>query len=327
VREGWNYQPSSGPLQWPSLYPTCKGSSQSPIDIVDSQTTSSDPGPIKLGGYDISMQGKLANTDHTITFSYNFGSTPFIYGGRLPAGDRYLFSQFHFHWGSVSTRGSEHTLSGKTYPAEIHFVHYNSKYGNTTAAVSKSDGLAVLGFFFEVSSVDNGNFAQLFTVLNQIAQTPARAISVPVPASLRLDMMLPSTGLPDSYYYYPGSLTTPSCDESVLWTVFPTTIPISEKQLNQLRTMYSAEGDLISDNVRPVQPLNSRIVYKRTPASTAVSSETVGVALVSGSVFGTAVGAILMAIALQLVNLFVQTRASARTAEDDIFNWGLAPKF
>jgi hypothetical protein len=25
------------------------------------------------------------------------------------------------------------------------------KYGNTTAAVSKSDGLAVLGFFFEVS--------------------------------------------------------------------------------------------------------------------------------------------------------------------------------
>jgi len=30
------------------------------------------------------------------------------------------------------------------------------KYGNTTAAVSKSDGLAVLGFFFEVSEKSNG---------------------------------------------------------------------------------------------------------------------------------------------------------------------------
>jgi hypothetical protein len=37
----------------------------------------------------MSIQGKFANTDHTITFSYDFGSTPFIFGGRLPTGERY----------------------------------------------------------------------------------------------------------------------------------------------------------------------------------------------------------------------------------------------
>ena len=36
------------------------------------------------------------------------------------------------------------------YPAEIHFVHYNQKYGSLTSAASKSDGLAVLGFFYQV---------------------------------------------------------------------------------------------------------------------------------------------------------------------------------
>ncbi len=50
----------------------------------------------------------------------------------------------------MSTKGSEHTIDGKEYPAEIHFVHFNKKYGDISTAVTKSDGLAVLGFFYEV---------------------------------------------------------------------------------------------------------------------------------------------------------------------------------
>ena len=50
-------------------------------------------GPIMLGGYDGAMQGTITNNEHTITFSYDSGLQPYIYGGRLPAGDRYTESQ------------------------------------------------------------------------------------------------------------------------------------------------------------------------------------------------------------------------------------------
>ena len=33
----------------------------------------------------------------------------------------------HAHWGDKAGKGSEHTLGGKTFDAEIHIVHYNSK--------------------------------------------------------------------------------------------------------------------------------------------------------------------------------------------------------
>ncbi len=31
----------------------------------------------------------------------------------------YEVFQFHTHWGSDDTKGSEHTLDGKSYPAEV----------------------------------------------------------------------------------------------------------------------------------------------------------------------------------------------------------------
>ena len=40
-----------------------------------------------------------------------------ISGGRLP--DTYKLVQFHWHWGSQNSRGSEHTINGKAYPLEV----------------------------------------------------------------------------------------------------------------------------------------------------------------------------------------------------------------
>ena len=45
-----------------------------------------------------------------------------------------------------------------------------------------------------------------------------------------LESILPSNK--DDFYRYPGSLTTPGCFESVVWTVFSTPIQISDKQVN-----------------------------------------------------------------------------------------------
>jgi|688.fasta_scaffold570930_1 hypothetical protein len=38
-------------------------------------------------------------------------------------------------------------------PAELHMVHYNTKYGTYAAATEQSDGLAVLGIFLEVMKI------------------------------------------------------------------------------------------------------------------------------------------------------------------------------
>jgi carbonic anhydrase len=65
-----------------------------------------------------------------------------------------VFKQLHFHWGSVDSIGSEHTVNGKSYAGEMHLVHYNSKYGDFDSALKHSDGLAVLGVFFQVNSIN-----------------------------------------------------------------------------------------------------------------------------------------------------------------------------
>lgn len=286
-RATWGYQPSNGPLTWPTTYPSCDGTSQSPINIVTNSAVITDPGPIKLGGYDGAMQGTITNNEHTITFSYASGLQPYIYGGRLPAGDRFEFLQLHWHWGSVSTQGSEHTVDGKEYPAEVHLVHWNTKYADVSEAVTKTDGLAVLGFFYEVSSADNGKLDDMLSVVhlvrrmqrsvnlrNKVAKgSKAGVQSVTVPASIRLDQLLPSTGLPDEYCYYQGGLTTPTCDEVVLWTVFPTTVPISERQLNIFRTLTDSSDVTLSDNYRPPQPLNDRTLYKRSVTTSATDNK------------------------------------------------------
>ena len=40
------------------------------------------------------------------------------------------------------------------FSAELHLVHYNTKYGSLGEAVDKPDGLAVLGIFLKVQQAD-----------------------------------------------------------------------------------------------------------------------------------------------------------------------------
>ena len=37
-----------------------------------------------------------------------------------------------------------------SFPGEVHLVHWNTKYGTVAKALSKKDGLAVMGFFIEI---------------------------------------------------------------------------------------------------------------------------------------------------------------------------------
>ena len=49
-----------------------------------------------------------------------------VSGGSLPDPGVYTIEQFHFHWGSENTRGSEHEVNGKHFPMEV-IISINKK--------------------------------------------------------------------------------------------------------------------------------------------------------------------------------------------------------
>jgi len=290
----WDYGNTKGPSMWSTLFPSyCGGSSQSPIDIVPGDAVTSDPGTITFNNYDHEFTAKIVNNGHSVVIAPVADNTvwPTIEGGRLPAGESFEFLSLHWHWGSVNTQGSEHTLDGNHFPIELHVIHWNTKYNNFTEALGYSDGLAVLGFFYEISTADNTQLDPITEKLEEVKEFAARrrssftsrflnvrealldyyvggisqdgtsspsGVTLTDPATL--DMFLPVEALRAQYYYYPGSLTTPTCNEVVLWTVFRQYLTISEAQLDLFRELMDGHTDNIEDNYRPPQPLNGRTV-------------------------------------------------------------------
>jgi carbonic anhydrase len=55
------------------------------------------------------------------------------------------------------------------------------------------------------------------------------------------------------YYMYMGSVSAPPCTEGVTWYVLKTPVDMSAAQIN-------AFAELFPHDVRPLQPLNGRVV-------------------------------------------------------------------
>jgi len=214
-----------------------------------------DAGEIQLDSFDRLLPGKVSNNGHTLKFALGGNSTvqPFISGGRLQE-ERFDFVQLHWHWGSSSDKGSEHTVEGRRFPMEVHLVHKNTKYDTLEAALSEKDGLAVLGSFYEVSQEDNPYLENIIDICSRITK-----VGESVEANITLTDFLHAETR--DYFYYQGSLTTPPCSEAVLWTNFLMTNTISERQLEKFRSLLDSEEAPIVDNFRPTQPLNSRQLF------------------------------------------------------------------
>lgn len=99
----------------------------------------------------------IENSKHSVHGNGLWGrvtDTPSITNG--PLENRYFFSQFHFHWGKDSSRGSEHTIDGKRYPLELHIVHDRETEPDDDLELDDSPtDLVVVSFMFEVSPTLN----------------------------------------------------------------------------------------------------------------------------------------------------------------------------
>ena len=134
--------------------------------------------------------------------------------------------QYHFH------APSEHTVNGEHAPLEVHFVH-------KTAAAN----LAVIGVLVEEGEHD----PILDPILAALPSGPGDKRHV---EGLDLDMT-ELRPLPERYYRYEGSLTTPPCSEGVKWIVMAERRQISSEQMATLTSH-------LHNNNRPVQPLYDR---------------------------------------------------------------------
>ncbi|KAA0192997.1 carbonic anhydrase alpha, 10-like [Hyalella azteca] len=253
----WSYSTKNN---WPLEFPLhCAGYRQSPINIPKKETSWKWLGtflPLKFSGYDTVPTSMTAvNNFHTLSVTAAYLRKPRIFSGGLSS--PYELLNFHFHWGSDETKGSEHTINTVQYPLELHLVH--KLVGQTVDdALETSQGLAVLGIFFELSRTDNPALSRLLNITSQLTKENNYTANVPNPYAL-------SSLLPDdlsSYYRYEGSLTTPVCNEVVVWTVFKQPLPVSKAQLDALRDLTDDKGQPIQDNYRNPLPLNGRKVYR-----------------------------------------------------------------
>lgn len=277
--EGWDYILGSGigPYSWKDNYESCGGQRQSPIN-VDTASVLYDPAltRLRLEGYDEVPTGvtfETINNGHSATVNL-VGSQMTMSGGNLPG--VYDLVQFHFHWGTEDTQGSEHTINGNKYPAEVHLVHVSDKYTAVTDALKNADGLAVLGFMIEVGAVENEAFEELTDKLMDIKYKDETVELTP----FAIRDILP--GDVDSYFRYPGSLTTPGCAEAVTWTLLEDKVYLSRRQIAKFRMLFVDEREVnntselhhIENNFRPTQPLYGRTITTSIFTSGAVTATT-----------------------------------------------------
>ncbi|XP_072018509.1 uncharacterized protein [Amphiura filiformis] len=277
----WGYKAGpDGPGNWGRIKggQSCLGTNQSPIDVNTAETVEQNFTPFVLRNYD--SDGRAGNprpvemSNNGKTIKINLEGDYMMRGGGLP--NLYKAVQMHFHWGADWTKGSEHTVNGRSFPAELHIVHYDTvRFTKFYDALTKPEGLAVLGFFLKVGK-HNTAWDTIINHLSNVRYVTNKYDYRPEP--FRLDSLLPMTHL-DKFYRYRGSLTTPGCYESVIWTVFDYPVELSKAQLAKFRTLTKLhappsqvrerlgggaerEEDLILDNFRPVQRSNYRNVYQ-----------------------------------------------------------------
>ena len=205
---GWNYSTNADWINFTGL-------KQSPIALESGAVVGERTSDIPFAFNYSTVCGKALDNGNTIILQAG--------GEAVIDGSRAVLEQFHFH----ST--SEHTLDGRYYDLEGHFVHK-----------LKDGQLLVLGVFYE--AVDDGE--------NEVFKSIVSNINVEKEHSFDILALLPEDL---GCFHYIGSLTTPPLIEELKWYVFKEPVKVSKSSLELFKKYHAA-------NFRPLQPLCGREV-------------------------------------------------------------------
>ncbi len=217
----WSYEGAGGPAHWAGLkpeYAACgKGERQSPIDIRDGLKLQLEPlrFAYQASGFRVVDNGRTVRVN--------------IAGGNHldVMGRRYELKYFQFH------RPAEVRIEGKVFDMSAHLVHEDAEGRVAIVAVPLERG---------------GAHPAVQAVWNNLPLEKNTELAAPSP--LDPAALLPQDG---RYATFMGSMTTPPCQEGVLWMVMKTPVAVSDYQLAVFSRLYPM-------NARPVQPAHGRLI-------------------------------------------------------------------
>ncbi|HEX9959194.1 MAG TPA: carbonic anhydrase family protein [Fibrella sp.] len=203
-------------------YSECAGTIQSPVDIQTNSTVKADLPNLSFAYKEFPIQ--IIDNGHTVQVNNN-GNSSASYNGKT-----YNFKQFHFHY------HSEHFIDGVAGDMELHLVHQEPTSG----------ALLVVGFLLK-----KGAASSFFESV--LSNWPSKKeTEVTTTTSINMASILPAD---KRYYSYVGSLTTPPCSQGVTFFILKAPLEVSSNQLDQFKSHYD-------HNARPIQLLNSRLIYE-----------------------------------------------------------------
>ncbi|MDH5258901.1 MAG: carbonic anhydrase family protein [Gammaproteobacteria bacterium] len=217
----WSYEGDEGPSHWASISDEFKLCEKGE---QQSPVNITDEQVMNMQNiayhYKESENSRVINNGHTIQVNYEEGSYATI------GGKKYNLLQFHFH------SPSEHQIHGKHADMVAHLVH------------KSDDGqLAVVAVLFD-KGTENSFLSPVWNVM------PTKKGETTVHEKLKIKDLLPSD---KGYFNYSGSLTTPPCSEGVNWNILTTHVSVSSAQIDAFTHIFPK-------SVRPVQPINNRVI-------------------------------------------------------------------
>ena len=209
-----------GPSHWPQL--CSSGKMQAPIDIQGAEKLPINNLKFNYQPADLDILNDCNQYRILVKFPDNY----WLMVGKKP----YNLVEIHFR------EPGETAINGKRPRMSIQLVHFSP------------EGVYLV---IEIPVVAGKENPVIKTLWEHIP-APGKEIKVQGAKINPMDL-LPADRA--SFYRYPGSLSTPICDEVVTWYVMKTPIEMSEAQMAEYSRHYH-------NTARPLQPLNGRPVVE-----------------------------------------------------------------